>query len=514
MPKKPLFLFSLLIYIMSSNPILPLLAQNHESAQTIKNQLEETDIWTPSDVRENRNRIIKQTELARVIAQFPNVEKAEVFINDSGQHRLSTMQPEASASVYVKSSSGIKDKDRLALTITEFVSGANRNMNRSDVRVVINGELISAPKYPQKLYFSNRQFLQNSLTYTNRPLDLGIKGSGYFRLRINRTIVDEKGNTRTQQDEGYTRLGRLGIGVDGNLILDSSRVYFLEPSLTFHEGSNTIFIREDGIVLADVNGEREEIGQIALYRFINPSGLIKVASHIFVESERSGPPTEGTPGIEGFGSLAQGYMETQFISSDENVSQNTEAESLKEILVTLRQILAQMNQGKTQTEPIELKVPSDGQSFDKQSLIIRYDPIQSRRDYEAPAYCSLPDTDPYVIARGADKGLVRVVTENNKQLKKFIVPKEKIRAVVDVYFDKCIVEDYHFVFTEDKIILIHRSNSNAGIFSGCDIYELPYRRTSFEYRDLLANNSWAKELLHHVLGFYQAHILPTLERIH
>ena len=165
-----------------------------------------------------------------------------------------------------------------------------------------------------------------------------------------------------------------------------------------------------------------------------------------------------------------------------------------------------------QAQPIELRIPSDGKSFEGETLIIRYDPMQSKRDYKAPAYSSLPDTDPYVTVRGLDKGLVRVVTDNNRRLKEYIVPREKLRAVVDVYFGRIIVEDYHFVFADDRIVVIYRSNSNAGIFSGCDIYELPWPREGFELEDdILAGNSPAKTLLPPVLFFYKEHIAPNID---
>jgi hypothetical protein len=169
---------------------------------------------------------------------------------------------------------------------------------------------------------------------------------------------------------------------------------------------------------------------------------------------------------------------------------------------------------KARAEPIELRIPDDEKSFNGETLIIRYDPMLSKRDYKAPAYCSLPDTDPYVTVRGADKGLVRVVTDNNKQLKEYIIPKEKLRAVVDVYFGRNVVEDYHFVFTDDKIVMIYRSNSNAGIFSGCDIYELPYPpRGGFNYKDdILADNSMEKTLFYPILLLYREHIAPNIDK--
>jgi hypothetical protein len=116
-----------------------------------------------------------------------------------------------------------------------------------------------------------------------------------------------------------------------------------------------------------------------------------------------------------------------------------------------------------------------------------------------------------VTIRGHDKGLVYVVTDNNRRLKEYVVPKEKLRAVVDVYFGKNVVEDHHFVFADDRIVVIYRSNLNAGIFSACDIYELPYPRSGFELEDdFLAGNSQAKTLFPPILFFYKEHVAPNI----
>ena len=104
--------------------------------------MEESDIWTPQSVRDDKRLIIKQTELARIIALYPNVESAQVIINKSKDRQLSNIKPAGSASVYVKSSGGLTDKDRLALTIATFVSSANKNMFPKNVAVVINGDLV------------------------------------------------------------------------------------------------------------------------------------------------------------------------------------------------------------------------------------------------------------------------------------------------------------------------------------------------------------------------------------
>ena len=58
-----------------------------------------------------------------------------------------------------------------------------------------------------------------------------------------------------------------------------------------------------------MNGQDEEIGQLLLYRFPNPHGLRQVGGNLLVETESSGAPTEGNPGIEGYGTVVQRFLE-------------------------------------------------------------------------------------------------------------------------------------------------------------------------------------------------------------
>ena len=53
----------------------------------------------------------------------------------------------------------------------------------------------------------------------------------------------------------------------------------------------------------------EAIGQIELARFLNPAGLHATGKNIFVTTEASGDPILGTPGQDGFGTTAQGFLE-------------------------------------------------------------------------------------------------------------------------------------------------------------------------------------------------------------
>jgi flagellar biosynthesis/type III secretory pathway M-ring protein FliF/YscJ len=106
--------------------------------------LENSDIWTPESVRENRKLIVMQMELARAIEDgWPEVEKAEVFINKGSQRTLSNVQPVASASVMIKLTPGASAPGRLAESIAAFVSSANNQMKRENVRVIVDGKLVA-----------------------------------------------------------------------------------------------------------------------------------------------------------------------------------------------------------------------------------------------------------------------------------------------------------------------------------------------------------------------------------
>jgi hypothetical protein len=84
---------------------------------------------------------------------------------------------------------------------------------------------------------------------------------------------------------------------------------------------------------------------------------------------------------------------------------------------------------------------------------------------------------------------------------------------VDVYFGANVVEDYHFVFAEDKIVAIYRSNLNAGIFSSCNIYELPWPRPGLDYKDdVLIKDYLAKTLFPSILLFYREHIALNIDK--
>ncbi|NLL02650.1 MAG: flagellar hook-basal body complex protein, partial [Mollicutes bacterium] len=55
--------------------------------------------------------------------------------------------------------------------------------------------------------------------------------------------------------------------------------------------------------------EPQELGDIELFRFVNPSGLESIGRNLLKETAASGQPVQAAPGEEGAGTLVQKYLE-------------------------------------------------------------------------------------------------------------------------------------------------------------------------------------------------------------
>lgn len=145
---------------------------------------------------------------------------------------------------------------------------------------------------------TNRVFTQGSLQSTEGPTDIGIQGEGFFRI----TMPD--GTT------AYTRDGSFKL--DSNRRLVTTDGYPLADNITIDETapSDSIVIAGDGQVsCTPAGGTQQNVGQITLARFVNPSGLTAIGKNLFVVSEASGDAIESNPGEEGAGTLTQGKLE-------------------------------------------------------------------------------------------------------------------------------------------------------------------------------------------------------------
>jgi flagellar basal-body rod protein FlgG len=142
-----------------------------------------------------------------------------------------------------------------------------------------------------------RVMSQGTVNPTEKDLDLAISGEGYFAVQL------PDGRT------GYTRDGSFDRSPDGLLVnVDGDQV---QPGITIPDDANSISVSADGIVQAYIGTATTptQLGQLQLYRFVNPSGLESVGENNFVETAASGAAQAGTPNSDGMGHLMQGYLE-------------------------------------------------------------------------------------------------------------------------------------------------------------------------------------------------------------
>lgn len=145
---------------------------------------------------------------------------------------------------------------------------------------------------------TTKQFTEGNLQVTSKPLDLAINGRGFFQ------ILMPDGTT------AYTRNGEFQLNSNGEIVTSNGTQ--LQPTISVPQNAQTVTISRDGIVEAQIQGQAapQQIGQIQLSDFINPSGLQAVGNNMFMETAASGSPQQGSPATTGFGSTEQGSLES------------------------------------------------------------------------------------------------------------------------------------------------------------------------------------------------------------
>lgn len=148
---------------------------------------------------------------------------------------------------------------------------------------------------------TSKVFTQGQVTRTDEQLDVAIVGEGFFRVQ------NAEGETL------FTRDGAFKVGPDGTVM--TSQGYAALDFPTPPAGATSIVINEGGGIT--FMSEQEGVlgrGNLNLARFRNSSGLLALGGNLFRETDASGAPTIGAPGINGFGAVQQGYLETSNVN--------------------------------------------------------------------------------------------------------------------------------------------------------------------------------------------------------
>jgi flagellar basal-body rod protein FlgG len=120
---------------------------------------------------------------------------------------------------------------------------------------------------------------QGNMTKTDSPRDVAINGAGFFQ------VLMPDGTT------SYTRDGSFQTDRDGQLVTDGM------VSVTQAGSTATV-----------------QVGQLQLATFLNPAGLQSMGENLYAETDSSGAPNQLNPGLEGAGTLSQGYVEASNVN--------------------------------------------------------------------------------------------------------------------------------------------------------------------------------------------------------
>ena len=166
---------------------------------------------------------------------------------------------------------------------------------------------------------TEKLFTQGSLEQTGNPLDVAIKGRGFFQILL------------PDGSLAYTRDGAFQMNADGELVTSSG--YQLQPGITMPGDALSVTIGRDGVVSVTQPGQTApvQVGTLQLFDFVNATGLQPRGENLLVETASSGAPTSGTPGTNGLGILVQASLETSNVNVVEELVGMIETQRAYEI---------------------------------------------------------------------------------------------------------------------------------------------------------------------------------------
>ena len=179
---------------------------------------------------------------------------------------------------------------------------------------------------------------QGTLSQTGGDLDVAIEGRGYIEV------------TLPSDGAAYTRDGALKRSADGQIV--TSDGYAVAPGLTIPSDARSISINANGEVYAYFTDQVEPslLGQFTLASFTNEKGLEAMGSNLFLESPASGSANIGTPGLDGIGTLRQGYLEESSVDSIKEVTELIKAQRGYELNAKVITAVDQMMSATTQVK--------------------------------------------------------------------------------------------------------------------------------------------------------------------
>ncbi|MEO9457568.1 MAG: flagellar basal-body rod protein FlgG [Roseobacter sp.] len=184
-------------------------------------------------------------------------------------------------------------------------------VNAADGTVLPTGVQLGLGVRPSAI---SMHLAQGSLSATGADLDIAIDGNGYLEVTLPSGVT------------AYTRDG--GLNRTGEGLIVTSDGYPVSPEIVVPSDAQSVSINGDGEVYAYFADtvEAQLLGQFSLAGFTNAKGLEALGGNLFSETEASGPALVSDPGLNGLGTLRQGFLEDSSVDAVREVTELIEAQ--------------------------------------------------------------------------------------------------------------------------------------------------------------------------------------------
>jgi flagellar basal-body rod protein FlgG len=163
---------------------------------------------------------------------------------------------------------------------------------------------------------TSKIFTTGELSRTGERLDVAVQGDGFFEVQL------------PDGTKAYTRDGAFKTDGTGRVVnSDGMPIQGFQP---VPDGTTQVSIANNGDVTYTGSGGNTTF-RIQLVRFANPAGLEAMGRNLYRETPASGTAELGNPAENGFGTLAQGYLELSNVKIVEEMVNLIQAQRAYEV---------------------------------------------------------------------------------------------------------------------------------------------------------------------------------------
>ncbi len=181
-----------------------------------------------------------------------------------------------------------------------------------------------------KVTSTTRMMQQGALKNTDQPLDMMIRGSGYFAIAL------------PNGSKGYTRDGSFRISnsmlvtKNGEKVLGEGEEIEIKPEFKL----DSLEISQSGSMkIKNSDGEIVELGKILVHRFNDEQAMEAVGNNVFRATEASGDAEELVPGEQGAGLIEHKSLESSNVDTVKIVMDLMDAQNTYEIAFKIMEAL-------------------------------------------------------------------------------------------------------------------------------------------------------------------------------